>query len=402
MAPRIVVSRQLPEPALELLRGAGDVWLLAARPPAGHAGAARGDRRCGRRRHAAARPRRRRVPRRGRARRCGSSPNVAVGYDNIDVAACAARGVMVTNTPGVLTDATADIAMALILMATRRLGEGERLIRAGGTWSWSMFFHLGTGIQGKTLGIVGLGQIGSATARRARAFGMEIAYSGPAAGRRGASRPSSTPSPAARRAARDGRRRLAPLPADDETRHLIGARELALMKPTAFLVNTTRGPGRRRGGARRRRSRDGHDRRCRARRLRARARGRTRACSSSRTSCSSRTSARRRSRRAPRWACSPPGTSSRCSPASCRSRRSPVDAPSGVRPHLVHRPSADDTTWGQTPGTVIQRGRRPSRPCAPACCRSSRRPARPRARASAGRSRPSRPATSRSGTRRRG
>ncbi len=102
--------------------------------------------------------------------------NVAVGYDNIDVPACAARSVIVTNTPGVLTDATADVAVALILMTTRRPGEAERLVRAGGTWSWSMFFHLGTGIQGKTLGIVGLGQIGRATARRARAFGMEIAY----------------------------------------------------------------------------------------------------------------------------------------------------------------------------------------------------------------------------------
>ncbi len=168
--------------------------------------------------------------------------NVAVGYDNIDVPACAARGVLVTNTPGVLTDATADIAMALILCATRRLGEGERLIRSGGGWTWSLFFHLGTGIQGKTLGVVGLGQIGQATARRARAFGMEIAY----AGRRRAD--ASVESELAAR--------LLPLdellvtadvvslhcPLSAETRHLIGARELALMKPAAFLVNTTRGP----------------------------------------------------------------------------------------------------------------------------------------------------------------
>ncbi len=105
--------------------------------------------------------------------------NVAVGYDNIDVPACAARRVTVTNTPGVLTDATADIAISLVLMATRRLGEGERLLRSGRPWSWNMWFHLGTGIQGKTLGIVGLGQIGQATARRARAFGMEIVYAGP-------------------------------------------------------------------------------------------------------------------------------------------------------------------------------------------------------------------------------
>jgi lactate dehydrogenase-like 2-hydroxyacid dehydrogenase len=168
--------------------------------------------------------------------------NVAVGYDNVDVPACAARSVIVTNTPGVLTDATADIAMALVLMATRRLGEGERLVRGGGTWSWSMFFHLGTGIQGKRLGVVGLGQIGRATARRARAFGMEIVYTGP------------------RRADAEAEAELDATyipfeellatadvvslhcPLRDETRHLIDAAALELLKPTAFLVNTTRGP----------------------------------------------------------------------------------------------------------------------------------------------------------------
>src|SRR6202035_151938 len=92
---------------------------------------------------------------------------------------CMRRDVVVTNTPGVLTEATADLAFALVLMATRRLGEGERLIRTGTTWSWNMFFLLGTGLQGKTLGIVGLGQIGRATARRGRAFGMSIVYTGP-------------------------------------------------------------------------------------------------------------------------------------------------------------------------------------------------------------------------------
>ena len=102
--------------------------------------------------------------------------NVAVGFDNIDVAACATRGVVATNTPGVLTDATADIAMALILMATRRLGEGERIVRSRQPWRWGMFFGLGSTIQGRRLGIVGMGLIGTALARRARAFGMTIAY----------------------------------------------------------------------------------------------------------------------------------------------------------------------------------------------------------------------------------
>ncbi|MGR0162304.1 NAD(P)-dependent oxidoreductase, partial [Paenarthrobacter nitroguajacolicus] len=91
--------------------------------------------------------------------------NVAVGYDNIDVPACTQRGIVATNTPGVLTEATADIAFGLILMATRRLGEGERLIRSGQAWKWGMFFLLGSSLQGKTLGVVGMGGIGQATAR---------------------------------------------------------------------------------------------------------------------------------------------------------------------------------------------------------------------------------------------
>jgi glyoxylate reductase len=168
--------------------------------------------------------------------------NVAVGYDNIDVRACAGRGVTVTNTPGVLTDATADIAMALILMATRRLAEGERLLRAQTPWSWNMFFMLGTGLQGKRLGIVGLGQIGTATARRARAFGVEIVYSG----RRRA--PEALEAELAATyvsfdellATSDVVSLHCPLSA--ETHHLVDAARLRQMKPTAYLVNTTRGP----------------------------------------------------------------------------------------------------------------------------------------------------------------
>ena len=168
--------------------------------------------------------------------------NVAVGYNNIDVAACRERGVIVTNTPGVLTDATADIAMALILMVTRRLGEGERVIRSQAGWRWHMHYMLGTGLQGKTLGIVGLGQIGTATARRARAFGMQIAYSGR---RRG---------DAAVEAELDARfiefdELLATsdvvslhCPLTAETQHLITADRLRQMRRDAFLVNTTRGP----------------------------------------------------------------------------------------------------------------------------------------------------------------
>ena len=102
--------------------------------------------------------------------------NVAVGYDNVDVEAATRRGVVVTNTPAVLDDATADLTMALILAATRRLAEGDRLVRSGRDWNWGMGFMLGSSLQGRLLGIVGLGGIGKRVAQRARAFGREIAY----------------------------------------------------------------------------------------------------------------------------------------------------------------------------------------------------------------------------------
>jgi glyoxylate reductase len=169
--------------------------------------------------------------------------NVAVGYNNVDVPACTARGVTVTNTPGVLTDATADIGMALILMVTRRLAEGERLIRSGEPWKWGMFMMLGTGLQGRTLGIVGMGAIGEALADRARAFGMQIVYH---------NRKPVAPAVAERL----GGARLLDLdellatsdvvsincPYSEATHHLIGVDALARMKPTAYLVNTARGP----------------------------------------------------------------------------------------------------------------------------------------------------------------
>jgi len=241
VAARIVVTRRIPDPAIELLEGAGDVWVSPHDRPLSadelHSAVAGAD--------AAVTLLHDRVDdafldAAGPALRIVA--NVAVGYDNVDVEACARRGVVVSNTPGVLTEATADIAFALILMSTRRLGEGERLIRARTPWSWSMFFMLGTGLQGKTLGIVGLGKIGQATARRARAFGMEIVYAG------------------RRRAAEDVEAELSArfLPLDEllttadvvtlhcplsaETRHLIDAAALARMQPSTHLVNTTRGP----------------------------------------------------------------------------------------------------------------------------------------------------------------
>jgi glyoxylate reductase len=238
---RIVVTRRIPEPAIELLREAGETWVSPHDRPLTtgelHAAVAGAD--------AVVSLLHDRIDD-GFLDAAGPSlrvvANVAVGYDNVDVPACARRGVVATNTPGVLTEATADVAFALILMATRRLGEGERVVRSGIQWSWDMFFLLGTGIQGKSLGIVGLGQIGQATARRARAFGMTVAYSAP---RRA--------DPAVEAELDAVRLPLEELletadvvslhcPLRPETRHLVDAAALARMKPTAFLVNTTRGP----------------------------------------------------------------------------------------------------------------------------------------------------------------
>jgi lactate dehydrogenase-like 2-hydroxyacid dehydrogenase len=149
---------------------------------------------------------------------------------------------VVTNTPGVLDDATADLTFGLILAATRRLAEGDRLVRSGRGWSWGMHFMLGRGLQGKRLGIVGLGGIGRKVAERGRAFGMEVAYH------------SRRPAPAEVEAALEAER----LPFEDllatadilslhtpltpETRHLVGAAELEAMKPSAVIVNAARGP----------------------------------------------------------------------------------------------------------------------------------------------------------------
>jgi glyoxylate reductase len=168
--------------------------------------------------------------------------NVAVGYNNIDVAACTSANVRATNTPGVLTDATADIAMALVLMSTRRLGEGERVVRSGEPWQWGMFHLLGTGLRGKRLGIIGMGDIGAALARRARAFGMTIAYTN-----RNAAHATVVAELDAHRCTIDELLATSDVvsvncPYSSETHHLIGATQLAAMQSHAFLVNTARGP----------------------------------------------------------------------------------------------------------------------------------------------------------------
>jgi glyoxylate reductase len=168
--------------------------------------------------------------------------NHAVGFDNIDVAACTDAGVFATNTPDVLTETTADTAFALLMAAARRVGEGERLLRARTPWIWGPLMMLGQDVHHKTIGIVGFGRIGQAVARRARGFGMRVLYS------------DAVQLPPEVEAETDAERRelddllgeadvisvhvnLTP-----ETRHLFDAQAFRRMKRTAVLVNTSRGP----------------------------------------------------------------------------------------------------------------------------------------------------------------
>src|SRR5215510_1472963 len=165
--------------------------------------------------------------------------NYAVGYNNIDLTAARRRGLIITNTPDVLTDATADLAWALLLATARRVVEGDALVRSKRWTGWTPTQLLGREVSGKTLGIIGMGRIGQAVAQRAEGFRMSIRYH---------SHQSSPTLP--------GAWKFCPLdtllqesdfvtlhvPLNSKTRHLIGARELSLMRPTAILINTSRGP----------------------------------------------------------------------------------------------------------------------------------------------------------------
>ena len=163
--------------------------------------------------------------------------NAAVGYNNIDIAAAREHGIIVTNTPGVLTDATADLTWALILGITRRIGEGERLIRRAAWRGWTFDFMLGAELRGKQLGIVGYGGIGRAVAARGRAFGMRIAYTS----RTRKDDPHAEAMPLDRLLATSDVVSLH-CPLTSETRHLIDQPALARMKRSAYLINTSRGP----------------------------------------------------------------------------------------------------------------------------------------------------------------
>ncbi len=164
----------------------------------------------------------------------------SVGVDNVDLAAATARGIPVGNTPGVLTDATADLTFTLLLAAARRVVEGDRLVKRGGWKTWSLGFLLGADLQGATLGIVGFGRIGRAVAQRAMGFGMRIIFTEPG---------HAAPEPGVEASQVDFETLLAQsdfislhCPLTPETRGLIDAAALARMKSTAVLVNTSRGP----------------------------------------------------------------------------------------------------------------------------------------------------------------
>ncbi|MGE3706074.1 MAG: 2-hydroxyacid dehydrogenase [Vicinamibacterales bacterium] len=163
--------------------------------------------------------------------------NVAVGYNNIDVAAARERGVTVTNTPDVLTDSVADFTWAMMLAISRRLCEGDRLVRRGAWTGWGFDFMLGTELRGKRLGIVGMGRIGRAVAARAPVFGMRVACTS----HRQQDVPGAEPMPLDRLLnASDVVSVHVPL--TPGTKHLIDRKALAKMKRSAYLVNTARGP----------------------------------------------------------------------------------------------------------------------------------------------------------------
>ena len=167
--------------------------------------------------------------------------NYAVGYDNIDVEAATKRGIYVTNTPGVLTETTADLAWAILMAIARRVVEADKYVRAG-KWvhAWGPKMMLGSDVHGKTLGIVGLGRIGSAVARRAKGFKMRVIYYD-VVRREELERELGLEYKPLEELLKEADYVTLHVPLTKETYHLIGEKELDLMKPTAYLINTSRG-----------------------------------------------------------------------------------------------------------------------------------------------------------------
>lgn len=167
--------------------------------------------------------------------------NIAVGYNNIDLAACTARGVMATNTPGVLDDSTADLAWALMLAAARRITEVESYVRAGEWTGWRLKQWLGVDVHHATLGIIGMGRIGQAIARRASGFDMKVIYSNRKRVAAALEQRLNATYVSKEELLKQSDFVILQVPYTPETHHMIGAAELKLMKPTAILINSTRG-----------------------------------------------------------------------------------------------------------------------------------------------------------------
>ena len=168
--------------------------------------------------------------------------NMAVGYDNIDLKAATKNGIMATNTPGILTETTADLTWALILGATRKLAEADAYTREGRFSGWEPMLLLGGDVHGKTLGVVGFGRIGRAVARRAVGFDMRVLYHDAAGASASIERELRAQKVTLRKLLRESDIVTLHVPLTRGTRHLIGAEQLELMKPTAYIINTSRGP----------------------------------------------------------------------------------------------------------------------------------------------------------------
>ncbi|TAM61231.1 D-glycerate dehydrogenase [bacterium] len=168
--------------------------------------------------------------------------NVAVGYDNVDVAAATARGVWIANTPGVLTETTADLAWALLMATARRLGEAERCVRAGKYHGWGILMLLGGDVHGKTLGLAGFGRIGQAVAKRARGFEMRVLYTDQQRAPEALERETNATFVDKATLLAESDFLSLHVPLLPQTRHWLGESELRAMKPTAYVINTSRGP----------------------------------------------------------------------------------------------------------------------------------------------------------------
>ncbi len=240
MKPRVLITRVLPEPALEVVRQACEVQLDPLDQPLTPAAL----------RQAV-------IGKQGvlclvtdrldaqvldAATELKVVSNVAVGYDNIDVAAATQRGILVTNTPGVVTESTADLTWSLLCSLARRIAEGDRYIRAGKWRDWTLLLMAGSDIHGKTLGICGMGRIGQAVARRAKGFNMRILYHN--------RQRLDTILESELNATWVEKRTLLQqadfvslhVPLSAATTHFIGVEELRMMRPTAYLINAARGP----------------------------------------------------------------------------------------------------------------------------------------------------------------